>query len=163
MNMNFKSLLSSILLTSTVLLGACDPEDGGAEADAGPPQEFTCTARLSPVELNYVIDAADKNKLNVTVDGKTTTWNRVSYVDLENKPLLGGWRVESTKIDEETSVRLDAIIEEDEKTKAQTVTAYAQCLFADFATSARVTSPAVLTATTIKILEAKEDVQKVTR
>ena len=143
--------LGGLLLGTTLLFAACDGGDDSYQPPPPPPQQFSCTATVSPTVLGYVRDG---NVLRISAGGSSQDWNLVGGGG--DLPAYGTWHV-SDSSGQAGTVSLDVIVAPGQ------VTAVADCDFGSVSTTARATSAAEITDTTISILETQKDVQIVTK
>jgi hypothetical protein len=148
---DFTTMLSRILLTSTLALGACSND-----ADPTPPppsQRLSCEASIKQVQFDYVVNGST---LHVTAaDGQMGDMTLVASGN-GALPVFGTWHVSNTTNSVGT-VSLDFLIE------PAKVSAIAQCDFGTVAATARAVSAATITDTSIAILQSNTDTQYVTR
>ena len=143
--------LGGLLLGTTLLFAACDNSDDSYQPPPPPPQQFSCTATVSPTMLGYVRDGS---VLRISAGGSSQDWNLVSGGG--DLPAYGTWHVSDSSGDA-GSVSLDVIV------APGSVTAVADCDFGSVSTTARATSRADITDSSITILESQQDVQYVTK
>jgi hypothetical protein len=143
-------IVSALLLTSSLLLGACSDEDDSRPLPPRPqqPQTFSCKASVAPTSFDYTI-------VNDFLHVGTDAYPRVG-AGTGALPVFGTWHV-ITQSDAVGSVSLDLRVEEGR------VTAIADCDFGSVSTTATATSTATITDGTIIIHDADEDTQYVTR
>jgi len=150
-------VMVDVLLSSTMLIIACggDDDDGEDEGDGGgdAPQVYTCFASVVASEIAYVITG---DRLDVSADGQSEVWQRVADGD-GGRPVYGTWHVGTETTPGVGTVSLDFLVE-----PAQ-VSVIADCDFGSVSATARASSSAEITDTTIAILEFDEDTQIVTR
>jgi hypothetical protein len=144
-------LFGSLLLASTLLFAACDQGDDSYQPPPPPPQQFTCTATVSPTVLAYIRTG---DVLQVSAGGQTEGWSLVSGGG--DLPAYGTWHV-SDSVGAAGTVSLDVIVAPGQ------ITAVADCDFGTVSATARATSAAEITDSSISILETQKDVQVVTK
>jgi hypothetical protein len=149
--MSSQRILGGLLLASTLLFAACDDGDDSYQPPPPPPQQFSCTATISPTVLGYVREG---DVLTISAGGTSQGWTLVSGGG--DLPAYGTWHV-SDSSGEAGTVSLDVIVAPGQ------VTAVADCDFGTVSTTARATSAAEITDSSISILESQRDVQVVTR
>jgi len=142
--------MEAFLLAFAMVLFACGGDDDDGD---GATQTFSCVATISPITIEYVVSG---NLLEVSANGQTDTWERVAAGN-PGRPVYGTWHIGEQTTPGAGTVSVDALIEPDE------VSSLADCDFGTLSVSARATSAAEITDTTIAILEADEDVQVITR
>lgn len=130
-------------------LAACAGDDSASQPPP-PTQSYSCTASISPSYFDYMVRG---DILEVTVPGQSDQYQRVASGDPSN-PVFGTWHL-GTFTDEIGTVTLDMEVGPD------TVTAIADCDFGSVSALAEASSPAVITDTSITILDSAEDVEVV--
>jgi hypothetical protein len=146
-------LVPTILLTSCLLPVACG-DDGGDPAPS-PPQTFSCHTSLTAIELTYVVNG---NMLTLSSNKGSGTVPRVGSAPDPSFPVFGTWHLDTQEDPRSGTLSLDILI-----AQAQ-VNALAACDFGGgLMAHARADSPAVITDTSISILQSDDDTQYVTR
>jgi hypothetical protein len=114
------------------------------------PYTHTCTASIAPSYFEYRLEG---DVLHVMVPGQVDEYERVASGD-PSEPIFGTWHI-LTQSNQYGTVTLDMEIEPDR------VTAIADCDFGDVSATAEASSGAVITDTSITILDSDEDIEVV--
>jgi hypothetical protein len=146
-------LVPTILLTSCLLLVAC--ADDGSDPVPPPPQTFSCHTSLTAIELTYLVNG---DMLTLSSNTGSGTLPRVGSAPDPSFPVFGTWHVETDHDPRSGTLSLDMLIAQGK------VSALGACDFGGGLTAhARADSPAVITDTSISILQSDDDTQYVTR
>jgi hypothetical protein len=132
-------------------LAACAGDDSTYQPP--PPSQsyrYTCTASITPSYFDYAVKG---DVLEVIAPGQSEQYQRVASGDPGN-PVFGTWHL-ATLTDDVGTVTLDMEIGPDR------VTAIADCDFGSVSTIAEASSLAVITDTSVTILDSAEDVEVV--
>jgi len=133
--------------------GGDDDDDGDGGGPPDPPQTFMCTASITPVEFDYLVTG---ETLEIMTTAGSDFLQRVA-AGAPGLPVYGTWHVGTQTTPGVGTVSLDLLVEPAE------VSAIADCDFGTVSATAHATSAAEVTAISIAILEADQDVQVVTR
>lgn len=114
------------------------------------PSTYTCTASITPSYLEYRIEG---DVLHVMAPGQVDEFERVASGD-PSEPVFGTWHI-LTQSDQYGTFTLDVEIEPDR------VTAIGDCDFGSVSATAEASSRAVITDTSITILDSDEDIEVV--
>jgi hypothetical protein len=130
-------------------LSACANEDPTYHP---PPrtETYTCTASIAPSYFEYRVEG---DVLHVMAPGQVAEYERVASGD-PSEPIFGTWHI-MTQSDQYGTVTLDMEIEPDR------VAAIADCDFGSVSATAEASSRAVITDTSVTILDSDEDTEVV--
>jgi hypothetical protein len=157
-------IVRRMILWGTVAAGlglaGCSNDDGKGNTTPPPktqpqPVEFTCSARLAPVTFEWIVDGQDRLVLTDPAHN-SLSGTRKSTLGAGARPVYGTWAL-PTAVNTDGPIKLTAtpVLTID----ANSISVESDCTGGSTSLTARVSSPAVVTDTTVQVLSSANDVE----